>query len=183
MQHKRYDISIEDLRQLISYDPETGQLTWLERPLRFCKSDSEQRRWNSRCANKEAKTTKNESGYLRLKLFDVVYKAHRVCWALYHGKWLDEGLFIDHINNDPSDNRICNLRAATSSQNSKNQRKIKRKTSSLKGVFWSRKEGAWRSRLIHEGKSYNLGLFSDEQLAHKSYCKLAEELCGEFFKV
>jgi hypothetical protein len=183
MQHKRYDISIEDLRQLISYNPEVGILNWLPRPLQFCKCEREQKRWNSRCANKVTKVTKDELGYLRFKLFDVVYKAHRVCWALHYGAWLDQNLFIDHINNDPSDNRISNLRAVTMAQNNMNQRKLKKQTSSLKGVFWSNKDMAWRSRLIHDGKAYELGLFLDEQLAHQSYCNLAKELRGEYFKV
>ena len=183
MQHKRYDISIEDLRQLISYNPEAGILNWLPRPLQFCKCEREQKRWNSRCANKVTKVTKDKLGYLRFKLFDVVYKAHRVCWALHYGAWLDQNLFIDHINNDPSDNRISNLRAVTMAQNNMNQRKLKKQTSSLKGVFWSNKDMAWRSRLIHDGKAYELGLFLDEQLAHQSYCNLAKELRGEYFKV
>ena len=181
MQHKRYDISVEDLRQLISYNPETGELTWLPRPLRFCKSEREQSRWNSRCAGKTVIMTKNSDGYLRFKLFDVVYRSHRVCWAIHSGEWLGQDLFIDHVNNDPSDNRLVNLRVATMAQNNMNQRKIKKKTSSLKGVFWSNKDMAWRSRLIHEGRLYDLGLFYDEQLAHQSYCELAKELRGEFF--
>ena len=183
MQHKRYDISVDDLRQLISYNHETGILTWLPRPLRFCKCERGQKRWNSRCANKDIKTTENELGYLRFKLFDVVYRAHRVCWALHYGAWLDQNLFIDHINNDPSDNRIDNLRAVTTAQNNMNQRKLKEKTSSLKGVFWSKRDMAWRSRLIHEGNTYELGLFPDEHLAYESYCELAKELRGEYFKV
>lgn len=116
MQHKRYDISIEDLRQLLSYNPETGHLTWLPRPLRFCKSKREQARWNSRCAGRFV-ATKDNRGYLIFKLFDVLYKVHRVCWALHYGEWPHQDLHIDHINEVKDDNRIHNLQLVTIEEN------------------------------------------------------------------
>ena len=116
MQHVRYGISIEDLRQLISYSPDTGELIWLHRPLRFCKSEREQTRWNSRCAGKFV-ATKDSRGYLRFKLFDVLYKSHRVCWALHYGEWPPVNLHVDHINNIKDDNRIANLQLVTLEEN------------------------------------------------------------------
>lgn len=116
MQHTRYDISVEDLRQLLSYDPESGVLTWLPRPLRFCKNKNEQKRWNSRCAGKIIKP-QNSKSYIRFKIFDVVYRAHRVCWALHHGEWPPEHLHIDHINEIKNDNRMDNLQLVTLGEN------------------------------------------------------------------
>ena len=116
MSHKRYDISIEDLRQLISYNPDTGELTWLHRPRRFFKSSDDQKRWNNRCAGK-AIGPANSTDYVRFKIFDVLYRGHRVCWALHYGKWPPQHLHIDHINEIKSDNRICNLQLVTLEEN------------------------------------------------------------------
>ena len=116
MQHVRYDISIEDLRQLLSYDAETGNFLWLPRPLRFCKSEREQSRWNSRCAGKFV-ATKDNRGYLRFKLFDISYKTHRVAWAIHYGEWPPNHLHVDHINSVKDDNRICNLQLVTIEEN------------------------------------------------------------------
>lgn len=116
MQHKRYDISVEDLRQLISYDPKTGNLTWLHRPRRFFKSDIDHKRWNSRCAGKIVGSP-NSNWYIRFKIFDVLYRAHRVCWALHYGAWPPEHLHVDHINEIKNDNRIDNLQLVTLGEN------------------------------------------------------------------
>ena len=178
--HKRYDIAIEDLRDLLSYNCDTGDLIWRPRPLRFCKDAREQSRWNSRCANKIVKMTIGSSGYQRFKLFDVVYRSHRVCWALHYGEWPEKQ--IDHINCIPDDNRIVNLREATPSQNAANQRKIKPKTSRLKGAFFNKASGKWLSRIIHEGTVYNLGSFNSDVAAHAAYCAKGMALRGEFFR-
>lgn len=180
MPHKRYDISVEDLRQLISYNPETGRLTWLSRPLQFCKSERDQKRWNSRCAGKFI-STPDAFGYLRFKLFNILYKEHRVCWALYYGEWPPQNMHIDHINNNPSDNRIQNLRLATPSENSMNQGKPRSGTSSFKGVYWNSNAGKWASKIMCEGDYTYLGFFSTEEDAHLAYCQAGRELHGEFF--
>ena len=43
---------------------------------------------------------------------------HRMAWALYYGRWPSQ---IDHINGDPTDNRLCNLREVSHSENNANR--------------------------------------------------------------
>ena len=69
---------------------------------------------------------------------------HRIAWALHHGEY--PLLEIDHINGDGADNRLCNLRLATSSQNNQNRRLSSRNKTGIKGVFrvkWA-KNTRWR---------------------------------------
>ena len=180
MSHKRYDISIEDLRDLLCYNPSSGILTWRTRPLRFCKSVRDQSRWNSRCASKAVKMTVSIDGYCRFKLFDVIYRAHRVCWALHYGQWPQKE--IDHINCNPMDNSITNLREVTPFQNNWNQRKLTPKTSPLKGAFFDQGSQLWKSRIIHNGVAYDLGSFSTDVEAHQAYCAKGIELREQFFR-
>jgi hypothetical protein len=91
---------------------------------------------------------------------------------------------IDHINGIKHDNRKCNLRLATNTQNQRNVPKTKRKTSSkYKGVHWRKDMNKWASRIACEGKRIYLGYYDDEIEAAKAYNIKALELFGEFAKL
>ncbi len=64
---------------------------------------------------------KNSRGYLVISHNKKSLKAHRVAYALHYGKWPENEL--DHINRDPLDNRICNLRDANRVLNNLNRKK------------------------------------------------------------
>ncbi len=96
-----------------------------------------------------------------------------------------KGMMVDHINGDSLDNRKCNLRLATRSQNRGNARKtvqiFGRPTSSkYKGVCWSKTEKKWQVQMKINNKSHRIGLFSDEIKAAEAYNKAAIAHFGEF---
>ncbi|WP_090677221.1 HNH endonuclease [Paenibacillus tianmuensis] len=71
-------------------------------------------------------------------------------------------LMIDHINNDTLDNRRCNLRLVTNSQNGENRRGPARGScSKVLGVHWNKQRGMWQTRITIEGKRIFLGHYSD----------------------
>lgn len=95
-----------------------------------------------------------------------------------------EELEVDHINSDRSDNRRCNLRLGTRSQNLQNASKQSQPTSSkYKGVSWSEAHGYWRSVIKINGKSQYIGQFHTEIAAAKAYNKKAKELFGDWAKI
>lgn len=95
--------TIESLHIRFKYDPETGTLV-----RKFIKGSS--------CNWKDRPTGKaNKHGHLVVRFKDQYYLVHRICWAIYHGKW-PSGV-VDHINGIPDDNRISNLRDITNSEN------------------------------------------------------------------
>src|ERR1041384_5937819 len=90
--------SIEHLRQILRYEPETGKLYWLERPVSMFVGGpyTPSRRaasWNARCAGKEAFTYVNSAGYRTGAVDNYLLLAHRVIWALVNGYWPDR---VDH---------------------------------------------------------------------------------------
>ena len=87
---------------------------------------------------------------------------------------------VDHINRNGLDNRRNNLRPATKSQNSANQRPRSNGTSQYKGVFLKKTTGRWGTRIKADGRSVHLGYFADEIEAAKTYDRAALEAFGEF---
>ena len=134
----------ETLRQLLDYDPATGLLTWKERPLSFFSGSNEKVRvrgwkiWNAKYPGKIAGVLTN--GYVSVKIFDRMHLSHRIIWAMVYGIWPDQ---IDHINGQPSDNRLSNLRSVSQQINQRNQRRHKTNTSGRTGVAWNRFRGCW----------------------------------------
>jgi len=147
---------IEELRNLLRYDPETGKLFWLPRDASLFKTERSYKTWNARFANKPAGGLNNE-GYVLIKLSGRMFRAHRVAWAIHHGAWPADHL--DHINGDRVDNRMVNLREATNRENNKNQKLRCDNTSGVVGVYWDKRSAKWWARIKVDRKSIHLGYF------------------------
>jgi hypothetical protein len=95
---------------------------------------------------------------------------------------IPDGMEIDHINNDPSDNSIKNLRLATSSQQKMNKRRQRNNRSGMKGAFYHacRPGKKWRSQIkTAEGLKF-LGYFETPEGAAEAYRSAAVRYFGEF---
>jgi hypothetical protein len=90
---------------------------------------------------------------------------------------------IDHINGNGLDNRRCNLRSATNSQNQANRRKQKNTSSIYKGVTWNKHAKKWLSQVKFNYEGIYLGLFISEIDAAIAYNAKAKELFGEYARI
>lgn len=157
-------IDVEWLSENLIYDENTGLICWAKRGF-------------GRQVGKEAGCI-DAHGYRRIMVKSKPYGGHVIAWALHH-KELPSG-YIDHINGVRDDNRACNLRVATASQNIANSKTSKRNTSGFKGVCWNKVCGKWQAGIRVLGKSLHLGLYSDPVEAHKAYLAAAKHYFGEF---
>lgn len=150
-------IQPETLRELIAYNPETGNLFWKERDQRYFSSPRDWKIWNTRYSGKEASGIVR--GYARIRVLGVALAGHRVAWAIHFEKW--PSAQIDHINGSRGDNRICNLREATNEENSRNIKLPCNNTSGRIGVSQQKATGHWRAEICFNQKRIHLGSFKN----------------------
>jgi len=73
--------------------------------------------------------------------------------------------YIDHIDNNPLNNKIENLRECTLSQNSQNQKLKSNNTSRIKNVTWHKRVKKWQVQIMINGKNKYFGVYEDLHLA------------------
>ena len=182
---------ISFIRECLDYDPGTGVFTWRERPRSHFITSRVQKIWNKRFAGKTAGwlcVSGPRHAYWALNFVENDKswrcKAHRVAWLLTHGLPVPD--LIDHADGDALNNRIGNLRAATTSQNAFNQRKQDRDTTSgVKGVFrHTRKypKTPFIAYITVDKKTRHLGYFSSLEEAKAAREAAAIEVHGLFVR-
>jgi hypothetical protein len=155
--------TIDELKALLAYDPETGIVTY--RVKRYTR-------------NAGAPAGSIDGIYLRVGINRRDYKLHRVAWALHYGEW--PSLEIDHINGVGTDNRIANLRNVTHAQNLKNCKIPKNNTTGLKGVFYCKRDKTWSAKIRVDYQTKCLGTFRTKEEAAQAYEAGSIRYHGEF---
>jgi hypothetical protein len=170
--------SQEYLHKCFDYDEETGELTWKVRPLEHFKNTRCFNAWNVKNSNRKAGTVQTR-GYVSVKIDGIRYRVHRVVYKYVHG--VDPN-HIDHINFNTSDNRICNLRSCTHTQNHQHSKTQVNNTTGFKGVNIVKRKGSvkYLSRITINSNRIVLGYFNDAETAYAAYHKAATEHFGEF---
>lgn len=153
--------SAKFLRECLEY--RDGSLYWKVRPVHHFGKPADQQAFNTKTAGKIAGKL-GKDGYIHIGLrvngLAISMAAHRVVWALHHGRW--PTLHIDHINRVRNDNRIENLREVTPAENAKN--------SSWKCVHpyvHPARNGQYQAQVKIGPKQVHIGVFESEQAAHE----------------
>lgn len=144
--------------RLLNYNPETGDLTW-KVSRRKCRAGA-------------VVGTRTPEGYVATGLGGRAQMAHRVAWMLMTGEMPPAR--VDHINGNRSDNRWCNLRAASDHENAWNSLRSANAT----GVW--RRYGRIHGRIRHMGRVYTAGPFQTEAECTAWYRAKERELRGEW---
>ena len=157
------NITQKILKNMLSYDAKSGLFTWIYPKCR--------------------KLKKGDSAggmigkYLSIQIDGVRYKSHRLAWLYMYGEFPSKSL--DHINEIKTDNRIGNLREATTAQNMQNITKIKSSSSSSSqymGVTWHKRNKKWYVRIKVNYIEKYIGSFDSETDAALAYLNAKREL-------
>lgn len=159
-------ITYEQLVDLLDYNKDTGIFTWKVR--------LGPRALVGNVAGSVDKTT----GYTNIRLGGKAYKAHRLAWLWCMQKWPDK--MIDHINGIRDDNRLDNLREASSQENQQNRSKQVNNTSGFKGVSWNNSKNKYIAQITLDGKVTHLGYFLTAEVASQAYETAATQHFKEF---
>ena len=129
------------LKEILHYNQNTGVFTWT--------SNAPRNRMRSA-------GYKNNIGYIRIRCDGILYLAHRLAWLYVYGKL--PKLDIDHIDKNPSNNKISNIREVKHSINMKNQKLYSQNVTGIHGVYL-RDAGSWMVSISDSGKQVYGGTF------------------------
>ncbi len=160
----------EVLRALLSYDTESGLLTWRPRP-------DAAKDWNTKYALTEAGSVK-ANGYRSISLNKRDFLVHRIVFKMMTGR--DPEAEVDHRDGNPANNRWANLREADRAQNAQNCPTKRNNRLGFKGVVFHPQSGKYRASIQAGGVTHRLGLFDLPEDAHAAYREAAKRLHGEF---
>jgi citrate synthase len=158
---KRDLITQEFVKECFQYDQETGLLT-------------RKKRTSNRINVGDAAGYKDYRGYLMVQVGGVLCSVHRVAWLYTYGEW-PKG-HVDHINRNTTDNRICNLRDVTPSENQHNRKLSKANKSGYLGVCWSKEMNKWSAHICKDRKKIYLGCYEDVKEAANAYAEASKFL-------
>ena len=151
----------EKLKELIEYDPDNGIVAWRVK------------RRGVRVGEEVGYLSKK--GYRKFTLFGKNYFIHRLIWLYVTGNWPTE--VMDHKNGNRADNRWCNLREATISENNRNRSMLQKNKTGYKGVLRSGKN-VWIARI--GGLSETIGRFDSPESASEAYAAESRKRYGNF---
>ena len=160
-------LTYERLCEVLRYDPQTGWFAWKAR-----------KRLRRKRAGERAGFPQSFDGQWSIIIDGRRYPAARLAWFYVHARW--PAPCVGHINGDPGDNRLANLREATHAQKMQNRKRHQNNTSGIPGVIWHRKARKWQAVVRHQGRLKYLGLFETAELAASAAQVARRELFGAF---
>lgn len=170
MRAQSHEDAMDEILHYVRYEPETGHFYWncdviLKSGLVIAEKDTRA-------------GTPTSAGYVKISVKGKQYLAHRLAWAIVHGKWPENE--IDHRNLNKSDNSILNLRECNGTQNQGNKPKLRNNTSGYTGVDFLKKRGVYLARIKVNRKAMHLGVFPTAELASAEYQAAAIRYFGPF---
>jgi hypothetical protein len=159
---KRVEIDYKTFIQYFIYDYENGKIYWKKKTR------------NTKVGDEAGSL--HRFGYIKICLNGKRVQASRLAWTLFYGREPKD--CIDHIDGDRSNNRICNLREATSQQNNMNAKVRSHNKLGVRGVY--KKGNRYQPRITKDGIALKLGWYDSIEEASAARREAENKLFGNF---
>lgn len=156
------NLTSEEFREFFKYDPDTGHFFRIKTAK------------GAEC-NKRVGFITPSDGYRRIRVKGLNFMEHRLAFLYMTSKWPQ--FIVDHINGIRDDNRWCNLRHVTWSQNNAVRSTQNNNSSGIRGVCLHR-SGRWRAALWFNGRQIYHKLFATKEEAAVAYATAFEKYYG-----
>lgn len=155
---RKEDLTQEKLKEILWYDELFGWFCWK----------------HNKCKNKIKAGSRagyiNQRGYEYISINGINYRSNRLAWFYVYGYWPEHE--VDHIDGNPSNNALYNLREVSHQCNMRNTRKSKRNTSGVTGITWDKKNKKWSAFIRKkDGNQTTIGRFKNFNDAVKARWK------------
>ena len=162
---------LRNMERYLSYNPETGL---------FMRIKSGGGRY---AKEGDVAGGKDKDGYIVRGFKGKKYKAYRLAFWFVDKIIVPRDREIDHINMVVDDNRFCNLRIATKSENCWNRVAYNNNTSGYRGVYFNKRLGMWSGDVKFNGERIFLGYSHNKEDIREKYKQVSSSLRGEFNRV
>lgn len=165
MVFKRRVFTAAEFKERINYNPDTGVFTKAARPGKKLRGVGE-------------KIGFLANGYWYLSFKYNKYPGHHVAWLMHYGEWPDQN--IDHIDGNPLNNAISNLRKAPQIDNCKNHKISRANKTGVTGVTWDSQTSQWRAVIAVNYKYLHIGRYDSFEQAVAARKSAEQKYFGEF---
>ncbi|MFA7188470.1 MAG: HNH endonuclease [Sphaerochaetaceae bacterium] len=141
---RKHDVTQQELSERLSYDPLSGELTWI------AKGNARKVVVGSRAGSI------SPHGHRVIRLNGFLYPEHHIIWRLHHGVWPTG--FLDHNDHNEQNNKLLNLTDVTQAVNNRNQSKRSDNSTGHTGI-WINKQNSkkkFMAEVTFEGKRVHL---------------------------
>lgn len=156
------------IKAFFNYDADTGKITWKDwvSPEWYRSELGYEEFFEIRAGN-IVDFGKTRGGYPRITAGGLrgIY-AHHIAWVLFYGVMPEN--HIDHVDGNPKNNRIQNLRDVPHNINHRNRKMSNTNSSGVTGVYWSKKSKKWQAQIKVDGDLKYLGCYNKIEEAAKA---------------
>lgn len=162
--------TLDYLRRRILVDVDSGIVTWID-------ATKHHANINGNEAGSPRGGSRNGKSYWHIKINGIAIKRSHIVFLFATGSWPKQQ--IDHINGNSLDDRLCNLREVTVTQNAWNHKTRAKKEKTPMGVRKTA-SGRFQARIACNKEQIAIGVFDTEKEAHNAYLSKRKELFHEY---